>query len=100
MNLLAAYDPYVVFALSVGVVLVLCAAIMLLMRDPYNVPPHPVSRRVWCEDKHRSADVDFTESVVTGMVHRSVQHCSLLGTHEACSGACCYQPVDPMPSPR
>jgi len=42
----------------------------------------------------------FVESVVTGMVHRSVQHCSLLGTHEPCNGACCDQAVDQILSPR
>ena len=96
MDLLAAYDPYVVFSLSVGLLLTLCLAIMLLMRDPYSVPPHPVSQRVWCAGRHRSADVDFVESVVTGMVHRSVQRCSLRDTDGCCDEACCYEPVAHM----
>ena len=96
MDILAAYDPYLVFSLSVGLLLALCVAIMLLMRDPYSVPPHPVSQRVWCAGKHRSAEVAFVESVVTGMVQRSVQRCSLRDTDGHCDEACCHTPVAPM----
>jgi hypothetical protein len=96
MDLLAAYDPYVVLSLSVGLLLTLCVGIMLLMHDPNSVPPHPVSRRVWCAARRQSADVDFVESVVTGLVHRSVQRCSLRDTDGGCDAACCYQPVGQM----
>jgi len=96
MDLLAAYDPYVVFSLSIGLLLVLCVAIMLLMHDPYYVPPHPVSRTVWCAGRHRSAEVDFVESVVTGLVHRSVQRCSLRDADGGCDEACRYEPVAHM----
>jgi len=96
MDLITAYDPYVLFSLSFALLLTLCVAIMALMRDPYSVPPYPVSRRVWCEAKHQSADVDFVESVVTGMVHRSVQQCSLRGSDGRCDGACCYEPAAKM----
>jgi len=78
--------------------LALCVVIMLLMHDPNSVLPHPVSRRVWCAGKHRSADVDFVESVMTGMVHRSVQRCSLRDTDSSCDEACCHEPDDAKPS--
>ena len=100
MSLLAAFDPYLLFALSVGFVLALCVGIIALMRDPYSVPPHPVSRRVWCASKHRSAEVDFVESVVTGMVRKSVERCSLRGTDESCDEACRYETVESSVSPR
>ena len=101
MDLLTAYDPYVIFSLFFALLLTLCVVIMLLMRDPYNVPPHPVSRRVWCAGRHQRADVDFVESVVTGLVHRSVQRCSLRSTDGACDAACCYEPeVQLLPSSR
>jgi len=90
MDLLASYDPYVVFSVSVGLVLALCVAIMVVMRDPYSVPPHPVMLSGWCAGRHRSAEVDFVESVVTGMVHRSVQRCSLRDPDGRCDEACRY----------
>jgi hypothetical protein len=93
MDLLAAYDPYVIFSLSVGLLLTLCVAVMLLMRDPDSVPPHPVSRRVWCAGRRRSAAVDFMESMVTGVVHRSVRQCSLRDPDGHCDEACRYEPV-------
>ena len=43
MELLAAYDPYMIFSLFVSFLLTLCLVVMFLMRDPYAVPPHPVS---------------------------------------------------------
>jgi len=96
MDLLAAYDPYVIFSLSFALLLTLCVVIMALMRDPHSVPPHPVSRRVWCAGRHQGADVGFVESVVTGIVHRSVQRCSLRGTDGCCDAACCYEPEAQM----
>jgi len=100
MDLLATYDPYIVFSLSVGLLLALCAAILVLMRDTDSVPPHPVSRTVWCAGRHRSAEVDFVESVVTGLVYRVVQRCSLRGPDGRCDEACRYEPVAPMRSSR
>ena len=88
MELLAAYDPYVIFSLSVGLLLTLCVAVLFLMRDPDAVPPHPVSQTVWCPGRHRSARVDFVECVNTGMVHRSVRQCSLRGSGGSCDEAC------------
>jgi hypothetical protein len=70
VDLLVASDPYIGFSSSVGLLLTLSVAIMQLMRDPYSVPPHPVSRTVCCAGRHRSAEVDFVESVVTGLIHR------------------------------
>lgn len=99
MDLLAAYDPYIVFSVSVGLLMALCVAIMLLMRDPYSMSPYPVTRTVWCAARHRSADVDFVESVVTGMVHRSVQRCSLRDS-DGCDEACRYEPAAHMPPSR
>jgi hypothetical protein len=96
MDLLAAYDPYVVFSLAVGLLLALCVAAMVTLRDTHRVSPHPVSRRVWCAAKHCSAEVDFVESVMTGMVHRSVQRCSLHDTDGRCDEVCRYAPVDQM----
>jgi hypothetical protein len=93
MDLLAAYDPYFIFSLSLGILLTLCIAIMLLMWDPYTVPPHQLSRTVWCAGRGQRADVDFVESVVTGMVHRAVQRCSLRGADGPCDAACCYEPM-------
>jgi hypothetical protein len=92
MELLAAYDPYLILSLSLGLVLTLCVAVMASMRDPYAVPPHRVSRTVWCAGKRRSARVDFVEWVDTGMVHRSVQGCSLRADGR-CDAACCDEPV-------
>ena len=56
MDLLASYDPYVVFSLSVGLVLALCVASTLLMRDPYSMPTHPISQRLWCAGRHQRAE--------------------------------------------
>jgi len=93
---LATYDPYFVFSVSVGLLLVLCVVIMLFMRDRYSVPSHPVTRRVWCASRQQRADVDFVETVVTGMVHRSVQRCSLHSPDSRCDEACRYTPVAQM----
>jgi hypothetical protein len=90
MEMLATYDPYIIFSLSMGLLLTLCMAILFLMRDPYAVPPHHVSRTVWCPARHRSARVDFVESVNTGMVHRSIQQCPLRGPDGHCDEACRY----------
>jgi hypothetical protein len=95
MDVLAAYDPYMIFSLSVGLLLTLFVAILLLMRDPYAVPPHRVSRRVWCAAKRRRAEVEFTEWVDTGMVHRSVERCSLRAAEGDCDAACRYELVAP-----
>lgn len=96
MDLLAAYDPYIIFSLSLGLALTLCVAIFFMMRDPYAVPPYAVSRSVWCAERGRRADLDFIEWVDTGMVHRTVQRCSLRGPDGRCSEACCHAPVQPM----
>jgi hypothetical protein len=95
IDVLVAYDPYMIFSLSVGLLLTLFVAlfvaIMLLMRDPYAVPPHRVRRRVWCAGKRRSADVEFKEWVDTGMIHRSVERCSLRAAEGDCDAACQYE---------
>ena len=93
MELLATYDPYILFSLSISLLLTLCVAIFFLMRDPYALPPHAMSRMVWCAGRGRSARVDFTEWVHTGMVHRSVRQCSLRGADGHCDEACRYQSV-------
>ena len=93
MELLAAYDPYVIWSLGVSSLLTLCLVIMFLMRDRYAVPPHPVSRTVWCAAKRHSARVDFVEWVETGLVRRSVQQCSLRGADGRCNAACCHEPA-------
>ena len=93
MELLAAYDPYVIFSLCVSLLLTLCVAVMFAMRDPYAVPPHRVSRTVWCTERRQSARVDFVERVVTGMVRRSVQQCSLRGPDGRCDTSCCDGPA-------
>jgi hypothetical protein len=54
------------------------------------VPPHPVNRTVWCAGRGRSARVDFVEWVTTGILHRSVQQCSLRGPDGRCDEACRY----------
>ena len=89
MAVLAAYDPYVIFSLSVSLVLALCLVILYRMRDPYSVAPHSVSRTVWCAGRCSNARVDFVEWISTGMVHRSVQQCSLRASGGSCDEACC-----------
>ncbi|HVO26746.1 MAG TPA: hypothetical protein VMW56_24315 [Candidatus Margulisiibacteriota bacterium] len=88
MELLAAYDPYVVFSLCVALLLTLCVGVLFLMRDPYAVPPHQMSRTVWCPEHHRGAHVDFVEWANTGMVNRSVRRCSLRGSDGSCNEEC------------
>ena len=90
MDVLAAYDPYVVFSLSIALLLTLCLVVLFRMRDTSSVPPHPVSRTLWCASRRGNARVDFVEWVKTGMVHRSVQQCSLRGTGESCDESCRY----------
>ena len=93
MELLAAYDPYMIFSLFVSFLLTLCLVVMFLMRAPYAVPPHPVRQTLWCAGRRHSARVDFVEWVETGMVHRSVERCSLRAPEGRCDAACCDQPV-------
>ncbi len=90
MELLSAYDPYVVLSLSMGFMLTLCLVILFFMRDPYAVPPHAVSRTVWCAARQRRARVDFVEWVRTGMADRSIRQCSIRGA-DRCHGACSRQ---------
>jgi hypothetical protein len=93
MEMFAAYDPFVIFGLSIGLVLTLCLVILYRMRDPFSVPPHPVSRTVWCASRRSNARVDFVEWVKTGMVHRSVRQCSLRATGGSCDESCCHGSV-------
>jgi len=91
MELLATYDPYVIFSLCTSFALTFCVIVLYLMRDPHAVPPRHLARTVWCAGCHRSARVDFVEWVETGMVRRSVQQCSLLSAGSRCDAACRYQ---------
>ena len=93
MLLVAAYDPYVLLSLFISFLLTLCLVILFAMRDPHAVPPHRISRRVWCAGRQRRTRVDFIEWVDTGMVHRSVQQCALRGADGRCDGACGRQPA-------
>ena len=91
MELLAAYDPYIILSGFMSFMLTLCLVALFFMRDPYAVPPHQVSRSVWCAGRHRSARVDFIERVDTGMVRRSVRRCSLRDVADRCDAACSRQ---------
>lgn len=93
MELLAAYDPYVIFSVAISLVLTLCLVILFRMRDTSSVPAHPVSRTVWCASRRSNARVDFVEWMKTGMVQRSVQQCSLRRAGERCDEACRYPSV-------
>jgi hypothetical protein len=88
MAVFAIYDPYVIFSLFVGLVLMLCLIVLFRMRDTDSVPPHPVSRTVWCAARRSNARVDFVEWVKTGMMHRSVQQCSLRVARGSCDESC------------
>ncbi len=94
MELLAAYDPYIVLSFSAGLLLTLCVAILFFMRDTYALPPHGVNLTVWCPSRHRTARVDFVEWVNTGMVHRSVRQCSLRGIDGSCDEACRHSAME------
>ncbi len=98
MSLFAVADPDIVVGLSMSFVLALCLAIVLL-RDPYSVPPHPIGRTLRFAGKYRSAEVGLIESAVTGMVSRPMDQCYLRDDHGDCDAACCYQPVDQLTSP-
>jgi hypothetical protein len=89
MDQLAMLDPYLVLALSMGLLLTLCVAILFLMRDSEWVPPRVVSRPVWCAARRQRATVQFVEHVRTGLVSRSVHRCSLLAAGSSCDEACC-----------
>jgi hypothetical protein len=88
MDLLA-IDPYVVMALALSLLLMLCVAIMVVMRDPDWAPPRTISRSVWCPTHRQRAVVDFVERTRTGLTLRSVQHCPLRSGGR-CHEECCY----------
>ncbi len=96
MGHLATVDPYIMLATLMGFLLTVCVAILFLMRDTEWVPPHVVSRSVWCAARGRQATVHFVEHVRTGLVGRSVQRCSLLGAGDRCTEAC--RTLRPVPT--
>jgi hypothetical protein len=95
MDRLAQIDPILGLALAMGFILLLCLVILLGMRDRAWAPPRLVSRSVRCPTHGRLAAVQFTESMRTGLVLRSVHSCSLLAPGERCDEACCSLPARP-----
>ena len=85
---LGGIDLYAVMAVTFIIVLALCLAVLVHLRDRETMPPRRVSRWLWCADRAQPAVVDFVEEVRTGMRLRSMERCSLLGTGERCSRSC------------
>lgn len=89
MEMLAAVDPYVFLALSIGLLLTLCLGILVLLHDPEWQPPRVVSRTLQCAERGQYATVEFVEEMHTGLISRTVRHCSLRGAG-TCSEECRY----------
>ncbi len=81
-------DPYLIAGLSLCIVLAACLAIMFMMRDRRSIPPHLVSRSVWCGRHRQVATVEFIERTSTGLTLRTVQHCSVRAHSERCGEPC------------
>lgn len=78
-------------ALLVTVLLGGCVAVLLSMLDREKVPLHDVRRRVWCPRHRRTAMVEFSERVQTGMAFRTVRHCPLRREGEQCGEGCAWE---------
>jgi hypothetical protein len=77
--------------LLVAALLGLCVAVLVSMRDRTHAPPHIVHRRVRCPQHGRTAMVEFTERVQTGVALRSVRHCPLRREGEQCGEGCAWE---------
>ena len=87
-----AFDPFVVAALAMSLLLIVCIGILALMRDPQRESPHLVSLPVWCSAHHCRVDVQFVQHTSTGLTFRSVVRCPLRADGESCSEECAYPP--------
>jgi hypothetical protein len=85
---LAAYAAVLVF-----LALAAFFGLLMFLRDPTHQPPHTVRRWIRCPELDRSALVEFTESVRTGMAYRTVRRCPLLGKGERCGEGCVWEPL-------
>jgi hypothetical protein len=85
---LAAYAPLMLILL-----LAVLTAVVVHMRDPASSPPHPVSRRVWCDVYRRVVTVEFTERVETGIALRAVRRCPLRPAGSRCGEACRWESI-------
>jgi hypothetical protein len=84
-----------VVALAI-LLLAVCVAAILLMRDRTSAPSRRVSRALWCDAQQNHAVVEFVERVQTGMVIRSVLQCSLRGSGHRCGEECRDLPASAM----
>jgi hypothetical protein len=91
---LAAYAGFLIVVL-----LALCFLALVLMADTTHAAPHVVVRRVRCGRYGRTAQVEFTERIQSGLSLRSVRHCPLRHEGERCGEACVWEPTYPPAPP-